>query len=362
MPELPDVTLYIERIAALFGGQPLRGLTVHNPFLLRSVGVPPAQFAGRRLLGAHRIGKRIALRFEGAPEGNGDASTGHDGELFAVIHLMIAGRLHIRPRSAKPNKLVLCTWDFGDTRLVLTEAGTKRRASLHLVTPRSALLQFERGGIEPLEVDFDTFGARLVFENRTLKRALTDPRLFSGIGNAYSDEILHRAQLSPVTRTQSLDAGSITRLYIATREVLTEWIERLRDEVGDGFPDKVTAFRPEMAVHGRFDQPCPVCGDKVQRIVHSNNEVNYCATCQTGGKLLRDGGLSRLLRADWPKTLEELEERRETLTLPTAPNPAVTQIPARKTTAKKTAAPKPRSRSAESEGRAPARPPRKKKR
>lgn len=329
MPELPDVVVYTERIVARFAGVPLRALTITNPFLLRSVGVPAASFVGKRLLGATRLGKRVVLQFE--------------GELFAVIHLMIAGRLHLKPPKFKPNKLALCSWDFGDTQMVLTEAGTKRRASLHLVTPKSALAQFERGGIEPLEVDADTFVQRLRLENRTLKRVLTDPRLFSGIGNAYSDEILHRAQLSPVTRTHSLDEPELARLYIATRESLLEWTQRLREEVGDGFPEHVTAFRPEMAVHGRFGQPCPVCGSKVQRIVHSTNEVNYCPTCQTQGKLLRDGGLSRLLHADWPKTAEELDERRETLALPAAdlpgaPQPATPQPKPNKTQPKLPAA------------------------
>lgn len=316
MPELPDVVVYIERIVARFRGVPLRALTIVNPFLLRSVEVPAASFVGKRLLGAERLGKRVVLEFE--------------AELFAVIHLMIAGRLHLKPPKFKPNKLVLCSWDFGDAQMVLTEAGTKRRASLHLVSPKSALVQFERGGIEPLEISADSFVQRLRLENRTLKRVLTDPRLFSGIGNAYSDEILHRAQLSPIARTHSLCEPELARLYVATREALLEWTQRLRAEVGDGFPEHVTAFRPEMAVHGRYGQPCPVCGSKVQRIVHSTNEVNYCPTCQTEGKLLRDGGLSRLLHSDWPKTPEELDERRETLAQPAKPPPATSEPAQRK--------------------------------
>jgi formamidopyrimidine-DNA glycosylase len=335
MPELPDVEVYTERILALFGGIPLRALQIKNPFLLRSVAVPAASFSGKRLISTQRLGKRVVLGFE--------------GELYAVIHLMIAGRLHLKPAKFKPTKLVLCSWDFGDTQLVLTEAGTKRRASLHLVSPRSALTQFERGGLEPLQIDADAFVARLRLENRTLKRVLTDPRLFSGIGNAYSDEILHHAQLSPVNRSHNLDETELSRLYVSTQQTLREWTQRLRDEVGDGFPEHVTAFRPEMAVHGRFGQPCPVCGAKVQRIVHSTNEVNYCPTCQTHGKLLRDGGLSRLLHADWPKTPEELDERRETLTQasikatpePPTPAPATAEPPA---TTKKKPRPKPRTK------------------
>jgi formamidopyrimidine-DNA glycosylase len=299
MPELPDVNLYIERIAALFGGRSLTTLAIYHPFLLRSVGVSPKELDGRSLLGTERVGKRIVLAFEGSR--------------LAVIHLMIAGRFHLQPvkaNPARPPRNVLCRFVFGDTALTLTEAGTKRRASLHLLSERSQLAEHDRGGVEPLVASLREFKDSLRQENRTLKRALTDPRLLSGVGNAYSDEILHAAHLSPVTRTHSLGDAEWQRLYAATQSVLRLWVDRLREECGAGFPEKVTAFRPDMAAHGKFGQPCPACGTKIQRIRHADNEINYCPECQTGGKLLRDRSLSRLLQADWPKTLEELEELR----------------------------------------------------
>lgn len=298
MPELPDVQVYVERLSALYGGQRLAALRIKSPFLLRSVEVSPQQLTGQRLLGVERMGKRLVFDF--------------GSQLYVVLHLMIAGRLHRKPLGVALNsKSNLCAWDFEDSSLLLTEAGTQRRASLHIVRGAQALLQFDRGGIEPLLATAAEFMMRLRSENRTLKRALTDPRLLSGIGNAYSDEILHAARLSPVTRTRSLSDEDLLRLFEATRAVLRDWTERTRKEVGDGFPSKVTAFRPGMAVHGRFGEPCPVCGTKVQRIRFANNELNYCPSCQTQGKLLADRGLSRLLKGDWPKTLEELEELKE---------------------------------------------------
>jgi formamidopyrimidine-DNA glycosylase len=297
MPELPDIVVYLEAIERAVGGQRLEGLRIASPFLVRSVDPPVSALEGRRLEGVRRIGKRIVFEFE--------------GEHFAVLHLMIAGRLRRRPRGAKPpGRNGLAAFDFADATLVLTEAGTHKRASLHLVRGEAGLAEHDPGGLEILDADLAAFAEALRRENHTTKRALTDPRLFSGIGNAYSDEILHRARLSPVRLTQKLGDEDVRALYVATREVLEEWIGRLRADVGDGFPDKVTAFRPEMAVHGKFKQPCPVCGAPVQRIVYSKNESNYCARCQTGGKLLSDRALSRLLKSDWPRTLEELEGRR----------------------------------------------------
>jgi len=297
MPELPDVTVYIECLARRIVGATLEKVRIASPFLLRSVSPSVAEIEGRRVRGVRRIGKRIVIEF--------------DGELFAVVHLMIAGRLRWCERGAKlPGRLGLAAFDFSTGTLILTEAGTKRRASLHLVRGASALAQLDPGGVEVLECDLATFGAMLQRENHTLKRALTDPHAFSGIGNAYSDEILHRARLSPLQWTSKLDPGEIARLFEATRATLIEWTERSRREAGDGFPGKVTAFREGMAVHGRYREPCPVCGSPVQRIVHAENEINYCATCQTGGKLLADRALSRLLKGDWPKTLEEWERLR----------------------------------------------------
>lgn len=294
MPELPDVTVYVEQLDARLRGTRLARVRVLNPFVLRTALPPIAQAEGRRVAGVRRLGKRVVVALE--------------GELFLVVHLMIAGRLHWFAAGAKPPKSALLVLEFDAGTLALTEAGTKRRASLHLLAGEAALAAADPGGVEPLDADLATFSDRLKAENHTLKRALTNPQLFSGIGNAYSDEILHRAKLSPVALTRSLDAEAVQRLHEATRAVLTEWTARLRDEAAGagGWPKRVTAFHPEMAVHGRYGQPCPVCGSPVQRIVHADNETNYCARCQTGGRLLADRALSRLLKASWPKTLDDL--------------------------------------------------------
>jgi formamidopyrimidine-DNA glycosylase len=297
MPELPDVAVYIERLSALFGGHVIERARLKSPFLVRTFDPPLSAVEGQRVTGFRRIGKRIVFELT--------------DDLFLVFHLMIAGRFHLKDKTDKlAGKHVLLGLDFVglDKSLVLTEAGSKRRASLSVVRGAANLADFSRGGLEVLGSTLADFKHALQLENRTLKRALTDPRLFSGIGNAYSDEILHAAKLSPVKLTQSLTEAEIVRLHEATEAELVAWTARLRSEVGDGFPEKVTAFRPEMAVHGRFGQPCPVCGTKVQRISYAANDLNYCPTCQTGGKLLADRGLSRLLKADWPKSLEELEE------------------------------------------------------
>ncbi|HUL06194.1 MAG TPA: DNA-formamidopyrimidine glycosylase family protein [Candidatus Acidoferrum sp.] len=297
MPELPDVTVYIEALERRIRGRPLLGVRLGSPFVLRSVEPPLAAFAGRTVRRLSRLGKRIVMAF--------------DEELFLVIHLMIAGRLYWRaPAAPLARKIGLAAFDFADGTLVLTEVASKKRASIYAVRGAAALAEHDPGGIDVFTTSLEAFRDALTRENHTLKRTLTDPRLFSGIGNAYSDEILHRAKLSPIKMTQSLDDREIERLLAATRAILTEWIERLREQTGDGFPEKVTAFRPEMAVHGRFGKPCPVCGAPVQRIVHADNETNYCARCQTDGRLLADRALSRLLKADWPRTLEEMEERR----------------------------------------------------
>jgi len=297
VPELPDVTVYVERLAARVVGEPLERVRVKSPFLVRSFEPPLTEAFGKRVAGVRRLGKRIVLAL--------------DDDLFLVIHLMIAGRLRWRPRGAAiPGKVGLAAFDFPRGTVLFTEASPKKRASLHLVRGAAALDALAPHGLEVLEADLEAFRAVLVSESHTLKRALTDPRLFSGIGNAYSDEVLHRARLSPVAMTRSLDDATIARLHAATQAVLSEWTARLRADVGEGFPEEVTAFRPEMAVHGRFKQPCPVCGSPVQRIVHADNETNYCPGCQTGGRLLADRALSRLLKADWPRTLEELEDRR----------------------------------------------------
>ena len=296
MPELPDVTVYIERLEATVVGRELSGIELLNPFVLRSVQPAIQDVVPRKVEAARRIGKRIVLQLE--------------AERFVVIHLMIAGRLRWRAPGAKvPRKLTVAVFELDNGRLLLTEAGTQRRASIHLVEGEAGLEAFERGGVELLSptVALADFRDALTRENHTLKRTLTDPRVFSGIGNAYSDEILHRAGLSPVKQTQRMDDDEIARLHAATIETLEEWTRRLRDEVGDGFPEKVTAFHDEMAVHGRFGKPCPVCGTKVQRIVYASNETNYCARCQTGGKLLADRSLSRLLKKDWPKRIEDIE-------------------------------------------------------
>ena len=294
MPELPDIIAYGEALERRVAGRVLEGVSVASPFLLRTVEPPLTEAVGRAVLGIERIGKRLVFALE--------------DELYLVLHLMIAGRLRWLPPGAKgPGRITLARFDFSEGRLVLTEAGTKRRASLHLVRGREALRAFDRGGIEPLETSLPEFAARLRLENHTVKRALTDPRLFSGIGNAYSDEILHAAALSPLTLTRKLSDDQIARLFAATRETLEAWIVRIRADIGAEFPEKVTAFREGMAVHGRFGQPCPTCGSPVQRIRYADNETNYCARCQTGGKLLADRALSRLLKSDWPRTLDELE-------------------------------------------------------
>jgi len=300
MPELPDVTIYQERLESMFVGEALEELRVQSPFLLRSVTPKTDVVHGQALQAVHRMGKRLVFEFE--------------GELFVVLHLMIAGRLKWHPGQRKlGSKIDLCLFDFDKGTLVLTEAGSKKRASLHMVQGRDGLAEFDRGGLEVLEATAEQFAARLRDENRTLKRALTDPTRFSGIGNAYSDEILHRAKLSPVTWTTRLDDDEVERLRVAIVDTMTEWTDQLRREAGDGWPTKVTAFRDGMAVHGRYQKPCPVCESPVQRIRYADNECNYCATCQCGGKLLADRGLSQLLKKDWPKTLAELEERRRPL-------------------------------------------------
>jgi formamidopyrimidine-DNA glycosylase len=297
MPELPDITVYLERLRPRIQGQVLQKAEVASPFLLRTVEPPLADLTSRRITDLVRLGKRIVWQFE--------------GDYYLVLHLMIAGRLHWKPPGAKlPGKVGLAAFRFASGTLTLTEAGSKRRASLHLVRGREALAVHDPGGLDVLTADLAQFTAALTRERHTLKRALTDPHLFSGIGNAYSDEILHAARLSPLAMTDRLGPAETARLFEATRQTLIEWTERLRQEVGDGFPEKVTAFRAGMAVHGRFGQPCPACGSAVQRIVYAENETNYCPRCQTGGKLLADRSLSRLLKDDWPRTLEELEERR----------------------------------------------------
>lgn len=296
MPELPDVEVYAECIATRVVGETLDRIRIESPFLLRSVEPRAEELEARRVRGVRRLGKRIVFELE--------------SELYAVLHLMIAGRLHWFEHGKQVRKpSLLAAFEFSNGTLALTEAGSKRRASLHLVRGASGLAPHDRGGAEPLEVDSATFARVLTRENHTLKRALCDPRLFSGIGNAYSDEILNRARLSPLKLTQAMGAEEVERLRVAVREVLTQWTERLRKEAGADFPSKVTAFRPGMSVHGRYREPCLQCGAPVQRIVYSSNECNYCARCQTGGKLLADRALSRLLKQDWPKTLEELEDR-----------------------------------------------------
>ncbi|MFL5385272.1 MAG: Fpg/Nei family DNA glycosylase [Longimicrobiaceae bacterium] len=293
MPELPDVEVYIEAIERRIAGEPLTGIRLGNPFVLRSVDPPPAELAGRRVESVRRLGKRIVIGLEGG--------------YFIVVHLMIAGRFRWLAAGAKlPGKLGLAAFDFPRGSLVLTEAGSKRRASIHLVRGDEALAAMDPGGIDVMAADVEAFAAALTRERHTLKRTLTDPKVFSGIGNAYSDEILHRARMSPFVLSQKLRDEEIGRLFAATKEVLREWVDRLRAEAGDGFPEKVTAFRPDMAVHGKFKQPCPVCGAPVQRIRYADNETNYCPGCQTDGRILADRSLSRLLRDDWPKHLDDL--------------------------------------------------------
>ena len=294
MPELPDVVVYIEALERWTVGQTLEKLRVRSVSLLRTYDPPVSAVEGKKVVGYRRLGKRIVFELE--------------DDLFIVLHLMVAGRLRMKKKGMTvPNKVGLCAFDFPDFTIMLTEQGTKKRASVHIERGLEAALAHDRGGIEPLTASREEFAEALTRENRTMKRGLTDPRIFSGIGNAYSDEILHRAKLSPVKRTQQLSSDEIDRLFEATQESLLDWTERMRLDVGDGFPDKVTAFRPDMAVHGKYGEPCPVCGSKVQRIVYASNETNYCATCQTGGKLLADRSLSRLLKDDWPKTIDELE-------------------------------------------------------
>jgi formamidopyrimidine-DNA glycosylase len=294
MPELPDVTIYLESLERRVLGRKLRKLRVSSPFVLRTYDPAPADLAEKKITGLARVGKRIVFAFEDS--------------LFLVIHLMIAGRFKWLPPDAKiPAKLGLAALDFDEGTLLLTEAGSKRRASMHIVRGEEAVRAMDPGGIEPLEMTLDEFRAALTRERHTIKRTLTDPHVFSGIGNAYSDEILHRARLSPVQMTTNLDSEELARLYDAIRATLLDWIARLRAETGDGFPAKVTAFRPDMAVHGRYGKPCPDCGSPIQHIVYAENETNYCARCQTGGKLLADRALSRLLKGDWPKSIDDVE-------------------------------------------------------
>jgi formamidopyrimidine-DNA glycosylase len=294
MPELPDILLYLEHLAPRVLNQTLQRVVVRSPFLVRTFDPPISEAAGKRVLALRRMGKRIVFALE--------------GELFLVVHLMIAGRFRWKPPGTKPpGKVGLAAFEFPSGVLILTEAGTKRRASVYLVRSEEGLRQFDRGGLEVLDADAASFATRLRSESHTLKRALTDPRLFSGIGNAYSDEILHRARLSPLARTGKLTEEEVSRLYQATRATLDHWITKLRDEEGDKFPEKVTAFREGMAVHGRYKLPCPVCGTPVQRIRYADNETNYCARCQTGGRLLADRAMSRLLKEDWPRSLDEVE-------------------------------------------------------
>jgi formamidopyrimidine-DNA glycosylase len=294
VPELPDITVYIDHLESRLVGQTLERVRLLNPFVLRSVTPPIAAAEGAKVTGLRRLGKRIVIELE--------------SELFLVLHLMIAGRLRWVGKGAKlPGRITLAAFEFPSGTLIFTEAGTKRRASMHLVEGEAALAAMDPGGLEVLEAGLEEFAARLKRENHTLKRALCDPHLFSGIGNAYSDEILHRAKLSPVALSFALSEAEVARLYQATRATLVEWTERLRQHAGGEFPEKVTAFREGMAVHGRFGKPCPACGAPVQRIVYAENETNYCARCQTGGRILADRALSRLLKKSWPRSIDELE-------------------------------------------------------
>ncbi len=296
MPELPDIVVYLEALERRIPGRPLLRCRITSPFLLRSAGVQPAELESRAVVGLRRLGKRIVIAFE--------------CDLAAVIHLMIAGRLHWKPPSAQiPRRNGLAAFDFAEGSLLVTEAGTKHRASLHLVRGSVGIAALDPGGLEVLSATLQEFKDVLTVESHTLKRTLTDPKLFSGIGNAYSDEILHAARLSPLTLTSRLSDEEVARLYRATQETLQTWTARLRAETGTSFPEKVTAFRPAMAVHGRYRLPCPVCAAPVQRIRYAENEVNYCPRCQTGGKVLADRALSRLLKTDWPRSLDEWEER-----------------------------------------------------
>jgi len=299
LPELPDITVYIEALTARVLGQPLERLRIGNPFIVRTIAPSPAELAGKRIVSLSRLGKRIVLAM--------------DDELFIVLHLMIAGRLRWRERGAAiPGKVGLAAFDFPDGTAILTEAGSKRQASIHILRGAQDVAALDPQGLEVFDADLPTFAERLTRANHTLKRALTDPHIFSGIGNAYSDEILHAAKLSPMKMTSSLSDREIATVYEATRATLTKWIERLRADAAGEFPEKVTAFRKDMAVHGRYGQPCPVCGSPVQRIVYATNEANYCSRCQTGGRLLSDRAMSRLLKQDWPRTLDELESHKAT--------------------------------------------------
>ena len=294
MPELPDIVVYAEALESRILGQPLAAIKLLNPFLLRTASPSVEAAAGKRVAAIGRLGKRIVIALE--------------GDLFLVLHLMIAGRLRWLPRTARvPGRITQAVFEFPNGQLAFTEAGTKRRASLHLVQGTGGLTAHDPGGIDVFSASTETFAESLTAENHTLKRVLTDPRVFSGIGNAYSDEILHRAQLSPIAHSQKLSADEIARLHEAVKAVLSEWTSRLRAEAGNEFPEGVTAFRPEFAVHGKFKQPCPVCGAPVQRIVYAENETNYCARCQTGGVVLADRSLSRLLKKSWPRSIDELE-------------------------------------------------------
>src|SRR5438105_2121503 len=297
MPELPDLTVYLDFLQANIVGQVLERVRVSSPFVLRTADPPLKAIENKRVLGLRRLGKRLIFEL--------------DDDFFLVIHLMIAGRFRWKEHGAPiTGKIGLAAFDFSNGTLLLTEASQKKRAAIHVIRGEATLAEFDRHGLEPLEADIEQFRSRLLAGNHTVKRALTDPDLFSGIGNAYSDEILHRAKMSPVKLTHALSQGEVDTLFAATQEVLTEWIARLRADAKGGFPEKVTAFRKDMAVHGRYGEPCPVCGTKVQRIVHAENESNYCPTCQTGGRLLADRALSRLLKQDWPRTIEELEARK----------------------------------------------------
>ena len=298
MPELPDVVVYIEALEARIPSQTLEGVRIASPFVLRSVDPPPSALVGKKVRALRRLGKQIVLVF--------------DEEHFLVIHLMIAGRLQWRePHARLAGKIGLAAFEFASGTLILTEAGSKKRASLHVVRGEQALAAFDRRALEVLECSLDDFDSALRRENHTLKRSLTDPRLFSGIGNAFSDEILHHAKLSPLKQTSRLSTQEVRQLWESTRSVLSEWTGRLRSQTGEDFPSKVTAFRPEMAVHGRYGKPCPRCGAPVQRIVYAENECNYCAPCQTEGRLLADRAMSRLLKEDWPRSLEEMEKHFE---------------------------------------------------
>ena len=300
MPELPDIVVYIEALEKRVLGSTLQRAQIASPFLLRSIDPPVSATIGQTVRGLRRVGKRIAIGFE--------------NDVWLVLHLMIAGRLHWVTKKVKPDgRRTLAAFEFDSGTLTLTEAGSQKRASLHMVAGEAGIASLDPGGIDVFSATPREFAAQLTSANHTLKRALTDPRLFSGIGNAYSDEILHRAELSPILLTQKMKPEQIEHLRLATRATLVEWTDRLRDESGLRFPENVTAFREEMAVHGRYGMPCPRCGAKVQRIRYASNETNYCAVCQTGGKLLADRALSRLLREDWPRTLEELEEMKRTL-------------------------------------------------